>query len=86
MTTGSSQLSTEGNFLPVAYQLPDYFDLCSFYFAVSKHDVSPEECKLEKNLFLCANRMECVEIGELCDDVKHCRDGSDEGLACNASK
>jgi len=30
--------------------------------------------------------VECVETGELCDGVKHCRDGSDEGLACNASK
>jgi Low-density lipoprotein receptor domain class A. len=68
------------------YQLPDYFDLYLFYFSASHHDISPEECKQEQNLFLCANNVECIEIGELCDGVKHCHDGSDEGVACNASK
>jgi hypothetical protein len=48
--------------------------------------VSPEECKLERNLFLCASWSECVEVRDLCDGVEHCHDGSDEGPACNASK
>jgi hypothetical protein len=60
--------------------------LTLFYFSASKHDVSPEECTLQRNLFLCADNVECVEVGELCDGVEHCHDGSDEGPACNASK
>jgi hypothetical protein len=48
--------------------------------------VPPEECKLERNLFLCADQLECVEVRELCDGVEHCHDGSDEGPTCNASK
>nr|BAC02725.2 vitellogenin receptor [Periplaneta americana] len=52
----------------------------------SVRNVPPEDCKLEKNLFLCADRQECVEVRELCDGTPHCYDGSDEGPACNASR
>lgn len=56
-----------------------------FYFSARDRHLSPEECVLERNLFLCADKFECVEVGELCDGVKHCQDGSDEGPACNVS-
>jgi hypothetical protein len=56
-----------------------------FYFSARNQDLSLDKCVLERNLFLCANKHECVEVGELCNGVEQCQDGSDEGPACNAS-
>jgi hypothetical protein len=56
-----------------------------FYFSAKNQYLSPDKCLLERNLFLCADRRECVEVGEVCDGVAQCQDGSDEGPSCNAS-
>ncbi|KYB26208.1 vitellogenin receptor isoform X1 [Tribolium castaneum] len=41
-----------------------------------------KECTLENQRFLCSDTKTCIKLSEVCDEVNHCPDKSDEGFSC----
>ncbi|KAI4466638.1 vitellogenin receptor-like protein-related-related [Holotrichia oblita] len=47
-----------------------------------ENTIDPKNCRLEENLFLCANNRTCLPLDQVCNDTPECPDGSDEGSEC----
>lgn len=53
--------------------------------SITESHIKPKDCKLEDDLFLCANNQTCLKLSQFCDNTIDCPDKSDEGHLCTST-